>query len=248
MASSSGIDIQGPPQSAPRRIAPLWHTILLIVLLAAFSFGGAHSSHPIARQQGLAPQYLSMIIVEWLTFGYVVWGIRRGGVLGVRELIGGRWEKVEDFLLDVGIATAFWILSVVVLAACAYPLGIAQHGGNLEEVKRLLGFLVPRTNLEIALWFCVAGTAGFCEEIIFRGYIQRQFSTISGYAIVGMLVSAITFGMAHGYEGPRRMVLISVYGLLFSALAAMWKSLRPGMMAHAWHDAFTGMMMRVLFR
>ena len=248
MASSSGIDIQAPPHRAPRRIAPLWHTILLIVLLAAFSFGGAHSSHPIARHQGLAPQYLSMIIVEWLAFGYVVWGLRRGGVLSVRQLIGGRWEKVEDFLLDIGIATGFWIVSVLVLGACAYALGMAKNGGNLEEAKRLLGFLVPRTNLEIALWFCVAATAGFCEEIIFRGYVQRQFSTVSGSAFVGMLVSSIVFGMAHGYEGAKRMLLIMVYGFLFSTLAELRKSLRPGMMAHAWHDAFTGMVMRVLFK
>jgi membrane protease YdiL (CAAX protease family) len=63
-----------------------------------------------------------------------------------------------------------------------------------------------------------------------------------------MLVSSIVFGMAHGYEGAKRMMLITVYGFLFSALAESRKSLRPGMMAHAWHDAFTGMVMRVLFK
>ncbi len=248
MASISGMDVESPPTAPPRRIAPLWHTVLLIVLLGLFSLAGARSDHPIARHQGLAPQYISMIVVEWLAFGYVVWGVRKGGVLTIREVIGGRWEKVEDFLLDIAIATGFWIVSIAVLGACAYALGMAKGGANIEEARRLLGFLVPRTPLEVALWFCVAATAGFCEEFIFRGYVQRQFSAISGQAFVGMLVSSVVFGLAHGYEGPKRMGLICVYGLLFSTLAELRKSLRPGMMAHAWHDAFTGMVMRVLFK
>jgi hypothetical protein len=44
------------------------------------------------------------------------------------------------------------------------------------------------------------------------------------------------------------MLLISVYGFLFSLVAWMRKSLRPGMLAHAWHDALIGMLLRVLFK
>ena len=247
MASTS-IDIQSPPIAPHRRIAPLWHTIVLIVVLGVFSFLGAKSGHPVARQ-GLVPQYVSMMIVEWLAFGYVLWGIRKGGVLTVREMIGGRWEKVEDFLLEIGIAAAFWIVSLLVLGGCAYALGMTKGGAqNIEEAKKILGFLVPRTHLEIVLWIGVALTAGFCEEFIFRGYIQRQFAAISRSVFVGMVVSSAVFGLAHGYEGGKRMVLIFVYGFLFSSLAELRKSLRPGMIAHAWHDAIMGLAMRVLFK
>ena len=48
--------------------------------------------------------------------------------------------------------------------------------------------------------------------------------------------------------GAERMLLISVYGFLFSLVAWMRKSLRPGMLAHAWHDALIGMLLRVLFK
>jgi membrane protease YdiL (CAAX protease family) len=248
MDSVSDVQVVAPVE-APRRIAPLWHTLLLILFLGIFSAGGAQSDHPVARNHGLVPQYISMIAVEWLIFAYVVWGLRKGGVVSVKELIGGRWDKVEDFLLDIGIAGAFWLVSVMVLAGCAYALGMAQAGNtNIEEARKLLGFLVPRTGIEVALWFGVAGTAGFCEEFIFRGYVQRQFAAISGPIFVGMVVSAIVFGLAHGYEGPKRMLLISVYGFLFSLVAWMRKSLRPGMLAHAWHDALIGMLLRVLFK
>lgn len=248
MAASSGIDLQSPPTTPPRRIAPLWHTILLILVLGAFSYLGAKAGHPVARA-GLVPQYVSMMIVEWLAFGYVLWGIHMGGVLTVGQMIGGRWNKVEDFLLDLGIAALFWIVSLLVLAGGAYALGMAKDGPQkLEEAKKVLGFLVPRTHLEIALWICVALTAGFCEEFIFRGYIQRQFAAVSRNVLVGMIVSSAVFGLAHGYEGSKRMVLIFVYGFLFSSVAELRKSLRPGMMAHAWHDAITGLALRVLFK
>lgn len=246
MASTS-TDIQSPP-TAPPRIAPLWHTIVLILVLGLFSYAGAKSGHPVARA-GLVPQYISMIMFEWLAFGYVLWGIHRGGVLTVRQVIGGRWDKVEDFLLEIAIAAGFWFVSLLVLGGCAYLLGLTRGGAqNIEEAKKILGFLVPRTQLEIGLWILVALTAGFCEEFIFRGYIQLQFAAISRNVFVGMFVSSIVFGLAHGYEGGKRMILIFVYGFLFSSLAELRKSLRPGMIAHAWHDAFTGLFLRLLLK
>ena len=42
------------------------------------------------------------------------------------------------------------------------------------------------------------------------------------------------------------MLLIGIYGLMFGLLAWWRNSLRPGMMAHAWHDAFSGVVLRML--
>jgi len=42
------------------------------------------------------------------------------------------------------------------------------------------------------------------------------------------------------------MVLIAVYGMLFGLLAHFRKNLRPGMMAHTFQDAFSGIMFFVL--
>ncbi|HEY1808184.1 MAG TPA: hypothetical protein VGG42_06450 [Acidobacteriaceae bacterium] len=42
------------------------------------------------------------------------------------------------------------------------------------------------------------------------------------------------------------MIAITAYGALFCVLVLMRRSLRPGMMAHAWHDIFSGVMLAVL--
>ena len=68
-------------------------------------------------------------------------------------------------------------------------------------MRKQLGFLTPETNLELAVWFCLSATAGFCEEIIFRGYLQRQFAAIGHSMLIGVIISAIVFGASHGYEG-----------------------------------------------
>jgi uncharacterized protein len=44
------------------------------------------------------------------------------------------------------------------------------------------------------------------------------------------------------------MLLIGVYGIMFGVLAHFRRSLRPGMMAHAFHDTFTGVMLRFLVK
>ena len=91
-------------------------------------------------------------------------------------------------------------------------------------------------------------TAGICEEFLFRGFLQQQFARASGRVWVGVVVSAVLFGCAHGYEGIAGMLMITVYGALFSMLALRRGSLRAGMIAHAWHDSITGVALWMLNR
>jgi hypothetical protein len=44
------------------------------------------------------------------------------------------------------------------------------------------------------------------------------------------------------------MVLIAAYGCLFGILAAWRKSLRPGMMAHAWQDLLSGILLKIAMK
>ena len=108
--------------------------------------------------------------------------------------------------------------------------------------------LAPHTWLGLSIFVALSITAGFVEEIIFRGYLQRQIAAFSGNIYVGLIVSAIVFGAAHGYEGGRRMVLICILGLMFGVLALWRKSLRPGMIGHGLFDSFQGVLLFVATR
>ena len=51
-----------------------------------------------------------------------------------------------------------------------------------------------------------------------------------------VLAQAVLFGICHWYQGVKQAILISVLGALYGILAQWRKSLRPGMISHAWSD------------
>ncbi len=223
-------------------LAPWWHTTVLVGILLVVSLNSTRGWHPLAAH-GKAPQYLWGMMWEWLLAGFTWLGVRKR--MRLRELIGGRWASGEDFFLDVVYAGAFWVFALVVLGVGAKLMHLDQ-ASKIDAMRKQLGFLTPDTNFEVALWCGLSTTAGFCEEIVFRGYLQRQFAAAANSTLFGVLLSAVIFGASHGYEGVARMILIGIYGLMFGLLAWWRNSLRPGMMAHAWHDAFSGVILRLL--
>ena len=234
------------PAGTVQRIAPLWHTAVLVIAILIFSAGGSDRQHLVTSSRARITQYLLTLTWEWLLFAFCVWGARKSGT-GLRQLIGGRWREIEDLLIDGLSAAGFWVGAMIVLAFGARLLHLA--GGNqLEDVRKQIGFLVPRSSLEVALWILLSLTAGFCEEVIFRGYLQHQLGALARNAWAGIAVSGLIFGFAHGYEGARRMVLVGIYGMMFGLLAHFRRSLRPGMIAHAFHDGIMGLALRFFLK
>ena len=242
LLESSPADNQLPDSQQPDGLlAPLWHTAVVVFVIVAASLAGARSAHT-ATQHGKIAQYVSTMTLELLLTGFVYLGTRKR--ITLRDLIGARWA-LDEFLKDSGIAALFWILSMTALGIGAQLLHL-DEGGKIDSMRRQLGFLVPGTTLELMVWCCLSVTAGICEEILFRGYLQRQLALVSRSMLAGVLLSAVVFGAAHGYEGVPRMLLVGLFGLLLGLLAWWRKSLRPGMIAHAWHDALSGAVLRLL--
>ena len=232
---------ENPPASERKLLAPVWHTILFIIILLCNSYFTA-SSLPKMGSGTAAKQH----IFEYaFTIGFefvlllIVWlGIRSRGVK-MKELIGGRWESVEDFLIDIGIAIGYWLVAIAVLAGLGYLMGLTK-GPQAGEAKKLADMLAPDSPPALAMFILLSTVAGFVEEIIFRGYLLKQFAALTGNIYAGLIIQAIFFGAGHGYEGARRMLLIAVYGTMFGLLTVWRKSLRPGMMAHTLHDSLAG--------
>lgn len=236
-----------PLTQAPERqlVAPVWHTILLLGLFLVNSyFSTTHL--PSAGDRPIPEKVL--ILQYGITIGFelflllLVWIGLRLKKVKLRELIGGRWDTPEDFLLDIAIAVGFCVGSLVVLAVIGRLVGLGNPN-QVKEVKRLADMLGPQSAVSMTLFVLLSCTAGFVEEIVFRGYLQRQIGALTGNVYAGLIGSAIFFGLGHGYEGTRRMVLIAMLGILFGLLALVRKSLRPGMMAHALFDSLQGVVL-----
>ena len=233
-----------PSLTPPTAVAPAWHTILFLVVIFAFAAASAHSQHQILESHGRIAAYLLTMAWEYALVGYILWGARRKGAR-LQDMVGGKWNRPEDFLLDVAVAFGFWIVAAAVLAGLSFALGLAS-ASQVAEAKKQLGPMLPRTGMELGVWIALSATAGLCEEIMFRGYLQKQFRVATRSTAAAIVMQAIVFGIAHAYQGGRRIVLIGVYGALFGILAAWRKSLRPGMIGHALQDSFSGVAFRLL--
>jgi membrane protease YdiL (CAAX protease family) len=214
-------------------IAPAWHTIVFIAIFVGLSVVGGFFQHavkqhpqPVAPSGNAVSRYISVVVFEWLLVLYVRMGVHKRG-LRLRDLVGGRWATPKEVMKDFALGAGLW----------AFWIGLMNPhllGGGTNAAQGLL----PKGILESLAWIPLALSAGFCEELAFRGYLQKQFQAITGSAGWAVLLQAIVFGVGHLYEGAGQVGRIMLFGVLFGILAVWRKSLRPGMIAHAWSDIF----------
>ncbi|HVB58563.1 MAG TPA: type II CAAX endopeptidase family protein [Candidatus Acidoferrales bacterium] len=241
MAAENSIE----PASLDRSlVAPLWHTIVFLIVVLGTGLLQGYQQPKLAAIQlrSRLPLYASMIVFELILLAYVwLLGLRPAGKR-LRDLIGGKWSSLRDVLSDISAAIVFWVLVAGVLIALQKVLG-----GSTAEMKAVK-VLLPQTFPEMAAWIILASTAGFCEEVVFRGYLQRQFFAMTGSLNLAVVLQAIVFGSAHLYQGTKSALTITIYGAMFGILAAVRKSLRPGMIQHAGQDIFSGIAGSLLAR
>jgi membrane protease YdiL (CAAX protease family) len=229
-------------------VASYGHTLGLLAILCvvfAISFvlqhGTATVNNGVAQvargqqiQRRIIPGLIESLIFDWGILWYVWGGVRdRGGSL--LKLSGRRWSSVGDVLKDLAIAAPFWVVWEATAIAVWAILGrfFAAPTGPHDETFPVRGVF------EIAVWIAVSLSAGFCEELIFRGYLQRQFSALTGRLWLGVLFQGIVFGLIHP-RGWKAVVVISILGVLYGGLAAWRNNLRPGILSHGWSDLWEG--------
>jgi len=231
------------PQAIPSPpVASRIHTIGLLAIIAAWTWFGVITAAKLRANAGPRPPlmvaYWASAIFEWLIVAYVVAGVRRHGG-SLRELIGGSWGRARGFWRDVLVAFVFWIVALLCLGALRFALRVNR---GVDAVR----FVAPQSKVEMITWVVLSLTAGFCEETIFRGYLQCQFLAWSGKPSLGILLSAAVFGLGHVYQGAKQAIIIGVFGALLGILAQRRRSLRPGIMVHAWQDTIFGLAMHFL--
>ncbi len=109
-----------------------------------------------------------------------------------------------------------------------------------EELVREFG--VPRVLMEINaelftarspvefVWlvFVVCLTPAICEEVFFRGFVQRTFERTMGWKSVVLI--GVLFGLFH--FNPLGLISLAILGVLFGYFYFRSKSLLPSMAAH----------------
>jgi membrane protease YdiL (CAAX protease family) len=220
------------PPPAPLASNRHLRRLLYIVLgIAAAMLLQARPSAPGAIPPSRIPLYLGLIAVELFFVWFALIGIRARGYK-LLDLVGQRWRTAIDGLLDIVLA-----ISTVAFLRFGGPLLYHLLGGWTSNA----GFLLPRTLPESIVWIAVSAAAGICEELVFRGYLQRQLWSLTKNLPVALLLQAVIFGIGHIYQGWKPALVTSIYALVFGLLAAWRRSIIPGAIAHAAVDVLGGL-------
>ena len=256
------------PKIQSTAVAPVWHTALLIAAIIAISYlgfvrhVGPHGAVVVNRLRTYGTTaILELVLIGWVTFGVKLQGGR------LRSLFGKASVSLKAILVDFGVGILFWILSMMALASVAMvwisveaaithkpiPIQTSKNGQPTmptpadDRAAKAVVQLAPTNGKEVACWLMLCMLVGVAEELVFRGYLQTQFTAwAKGAAAAGVVFSALIFGAAHGYEGARAMFMLTVFGAFFSLLALFRRNLRAGIFAHAWHDAVAGLAVALL--
>lgn len=205
---------------------------ILLVLYPALSLVGVVGTDTAAMLRDMTQGMLMFtlivtVLMQWgiFTINYASLFTEETGLkgIGIRKLTP----------LDLAWAVAFWLAAILVLTGLSWVM--AQFG---LEIPSEIEFLIPQDTKGRILWVVVSITAGFCEEVAFRGYLMTRVRllTKTNSWVVPTIVSALVFGVCHSYQGIAGFILISIYGALFSLLYIRTGSLWPGIIAHFFQD------------
>jgi membrane protease YdiL (CAAX protease family) len=228
-ASISGASVALPA------LAPLWHTRALVLLMLVVAATGtalqtrAVPAHDTATQ--LTGSYLPLLLVN---VGLSIYVSRVGlGRSIYRELFGVGRRATGGALGDMACAAA---LTAGLLGAekalqilPGSGVGVAGHA------------LVPGSQVARVYWLGLAPIIGLSEELVYRGYLQRQLTALTGQPWLGIALQALLFGIAHGEQGGSAVARFAVYGLSLGGVAHARRTILPCVLCHVALDLAAGL-------
>lgn len=128
-------------------------------------------------------------------------------------------------------------------------LGIATAAWGLANPA--LGLSTPLAGItDLALWRVAAGLvaglgAGFCEEVLFRGYAMTELKRLGHGPVAQVLLSSLLFGLAHIAVAANRgwiaalavIVPTALLGALYAVVYILSRrSVMPAFLSHAIND------------
>jgi|ERR1700735_96633 len=181
--------------------------------------------------------YASTIAFQWLATAIILWRTRAHGIsltqLGLA--IPKPALAVTVSILSAALICVNQIYSLRRLAATP-----SETQGVLPQLALKL---FPQDDVERLIFFALVTTVATCEELIYRGFVQRVFQDWSaGSVTAGLVGSAAFFALAHLYQGRRGLYTTTIVGLIFSSIRAWTASLLPTFVAHFVADLSVGML------
>ncbi len=169
---------------------------------------------------------LLVALVAWYACGFL--GGPRAAGSGWSTQFGLRTSQPWTELgLGLGVGLVTWLLVLLFLIG----LGVVLWSlGGSEVLPTEPPVIIPWiASLPILVRLAISASAGFFEELFFRGFLQPR---------IGIGFSTALFVLAHAsYEQPLMLVGVAVLSLVFSFLVKWRQSIWAAVVAHTVFDA-----------
>ena len=186
--------------------------------------------------------WLRIALLLWATSALVLWLWIAHGVplssVGFAAPVG--WRLWAPLVLG----------SAVVLLQAQGALKVARLAAPGPKLRAQLGGaepISPHLASELPAFFGLSLTAGFCEELLFRGFVVWVLQPALGLWIAAAL-AALLFALGHAYQGVQGVVRTGIIGLVFTAIVLVTRSLWPAIVLHAAIDAMGGVLAWLILR
>ena len=189
--------------------------------------GGARGARVRGYRRGIVGQWLFVAVATaiWLWYGRPLSWLRLGAPSGWRL-----W-------LSVGLGVAIVVLVALQLASVK-RLSAAQRVAARPKLGSV-AFLLPHTREDHRWFLALSATAGFCEELLYRGYLAWFFTPWLG-GTWAMVAVVVLFGIGHAYQGRTGAVRATLAGAVMAVVVLATNWLVPAMIIHAMIDAGSG--------
>lgn len=209
---------------------PTWQLMLVLVGLPAIYMANSLLPSSVGLFQRrdhtfFLPFWTSIVVLHWGSMALIVLLLKRAG---------GR-------LADIGLAVS--PLNVIAMIAVPLVVGLAlvmlrESSGAIDAPLAERSPVLPATLGEQLFWIFVSFTAGFCEELTYRGFSIRMLQGRNVGTSLAVGVATLAFFFMHGISALALSPFLMIYfvGLLFSALFLWRRSVVPGVCLHALID------------
>lgn len=139
------------------------------------------------------------------------------------------WKEENNtigfFLLSVFL---LYLSSIGAAIVSAVPVLLGEHENN-TIVKKIIAVITGHQ----AVIFFIALTAGFTEEVIFRGYLLTRMSQWFKNNVAAVIVSSLLFAALHyKYGSLRELIFTFLIGVIFCVYYIKYRNIKAIIVTH----------------
>ncbi len=167
------------------------------------------------------------------------------------------WNFYERSFVDLGFSTPLWngmVLLLTISFALLYLLELFSKklfqllNKKMDWAKNLR--FLPENGNEFKHYLFLVVAAGFCEEVLFRGFLINYLYTFfdgGNYALwLAIILPAIFFSLGHIYQGAWAVAKITIGSIILSGIYLWSGSLYIVILLHIFVDIISALYARFL--